>query len=209
MSLNHHILEELDKCPYLGITISNDLTFSAHINSTINKANRQLGFLRRNLRYCPKQLKETAYVSLIRSILEYGSTVWNPYLEKDKAALEMVQRRAARFVCKDYRRDSSVSAMLKELGWPSLEDRRKEARLVLLFKVAKGLVAIDHTAYLTPNTTRTRKANSLNFQYEQTNTTQFANSFFPATIKPWNQLPEDAVQSETAEGFRNQLHKQA
>ena len=65
--LNHHILKELDKCPYLDIMISNDLTFSMHINNTITKANRQLGFLRRNLHHCPKQLKETAYISLICS----------------------------------------------------------------------------------------------------------------------------------------------
>ncbi len=181
--LSGHILEEVDSSPYLGVQISNDLTFSTHIDHTVTKANRTLGFLRRNLRHCPKPLKETAYISMVRSVLEYGATVWSPYLEKDKSALESVQRRAARFVNRDYHRESSVTKMLEELGWADLEERRREARLILLFKVTKGLVAINQSEYLIPQTTRTRKTNSQNFQYHHTNTRQFANSFFLATKK--------------------------
>jgi len=32
----------------------------------------------------------------------------------------MVQRRAARFVRRDYRQTTSVSSLLDQLGWPSL-----------------------------------------------------------------------------------------
>ena len=44
-----------------------------------SKANRTLGFLRRNLFSCPHDVKEAAYKSMVRPILEYGSTVWDPH----------------------------------------------------------------------------------------------------------------------------------
>ena len=40
------------------------------------KANRTLGFLRRNLYSCPPDVKEAAYKRLVRPVLENGSSVW-------------------------------------------------------------------------------------------------------------------------------------
>ena len=62
------------------------------------KANSTLGFLRRNLRRCPAKLKESAYISFVRSTLEYAASVWDPHLAKDINKLENIQRRPARFV---------------------------------------------------------------------------------------------------------------
>ena len=79
-----------------------------------NKANSKLSFLRRNLKGC--KLKQTAYFSLIRSFMEYGATVWDPYQKYNSDKVERVQRRAARFVKSRYSRYSSVSDAYV-LGW--------------------------------------------------------------------------------------------
>jgi len=55
---------------------------------------------------------------------------------------DKVQRRAARFVKNDYRRTTSVSGLFRDLGWQSLEDRRKNSRLALFYKGLHGLSAI-------------------------------------------------------------------
>ena len=67
-----------------------------------SKANRTLGFLRRNLFSCPQDVKEAAYKSMVRQILEYGSTVWDPHCNCLNDELENVQKRAARFVTRNY-----------------------------------------------------------------------------------------------------------
>ena len=58
--------------------------------------------------------------------LEYGSSVWDPFRQYQIDAVEMVQRRAARFVTSQYNRYQSVTSMLQELKWTSLQQRRQE-----------------------------------------------------------------------------------
>ena len=82
---------------YFGVTLSNDLEWSKHIATKTNKANSKLSFLRRNLKGCPEKLKQTAYFSLIRSSMEYGTTVWDPYQKYNSDKVERVQRRDARW----------------------------------------------------------------------------------------------------------------
>ena len=82
----------------------------------LDKANSKLSFLHRNLKGCPEKLKQTAYFSLIRSFMEYGATVWDPYQKYNSDKIERVQGRAARFVKSRYSRYSSVSDMLDVLG---------------------------------------------------------------------------------------------
>ena len=140
--LNNHILQLVESTPYLGVTLTKDLTWSKHIGIINSKANSTLGLIRRNLAKCPHQCRKTAYTSLVRSTLQYASTVWDPYYEKDIQALERTQRKAARFITGDYhsRESGCMTRMLKELELSTLQQRRKEDRLCLLYKISRGLV---------------------------------------------------------------------
>ena len=89
------------------------------------------------------------YLALVRSKLEYGSVVWDPFLENDINRLERVQRSAACFITGDYksRHEGCITNMLSKLDLPSLEERRRQQRLTFLYKVVKGHVLainIDH-----------------------------------------------------------------
>lgn len=57
---------------------------------------------------------------LIKPIIEYLYTVWDSYIKEDIYKLEMVQRRAARFICNNYNSLASVTNMLQSLHWPTL-----------------------------------------------------------------------------------------
>ena len=86
--LNNHILEHVQENPYLGVIISENLKWSTYINKICNKANSTLGFIRRNLKHCNQKFKETAYISLVCSLFDYSSTVWDPHLQKDIDRIE-------------------------------------------------------------------------------------------------------------------------
>ncbi len=206
-SLSGHILEEVNQAKYLGLTISNELTWSTHITITSHKANNTLAFLQRNLKSCPPKLKETAYISLVRSVMEYSATIWDPYLVKDINLLERVQRRAARFVKGDYSYRSSVTAMLQDLGWTNLADRRRDLRLALFYKVVNELVAVPTDGILISADNRTRSSHHLKFKHLASNTSQYQHSFFPRTIPQWNSLPVASVEAESLASFKTCLSK--
>ena len=73
------VLENVESIKYLGVTIASDLKGNSHHRNVCSRANRTLAFLRRNLFSCPQDVKEAAYKTLRRPILEYGSTVWDPH----------------------------------------------------------------------------------------------------------------------------------
>ena len=131
--LNNHIFEQVQEYWYLGVIISENIKWSTYINKICNKANSTLGFIRRNLKHCNRKFKETAYISLVRSLFDYSSTVWDPHLQKDIDRIENVQRRAARFIYSDNKRTSNVTAMMNELGWKPLNERRKEHKGLSFF----------------------------------------------------------------------------
>ena len=70
-----HQLEKVHHYPYLCVEISDKLRWDQHINKVTSKANRTLGFVRRNLSKCPQDTKDQAYKSLVRPHLEYASAV--------------------------------------------------------------------------------------------------------------------------------------
>ena len=123
--LGSSILKETDGHHYLGVYITNNLTWNKHIHQITSKANQTLGFITRNLYSCPQQTKEAAYRTLVRPLVEYSSAVWDPYTKDLNNHLEKVQKRAARFVCGDFtsRSEGCVSNMIKSLdGTPSQTD---------------------------------------------------------------------------------------
>ena len=204
--LNNTILDRVNACDYLGITISENLSWTDHITANAKKTNARLGFLRRNLKGCPQALKRTAYVSLVRSLMEYSSTIWNPNLKKDKDALEKVQRRAARWIRSDYRQRSSVTAMLTDLGLATLEKQREDQKLLLMYKVVHRLVGVScEELGLEKADKRTRASHCHKLHHHQPTTTEYRHSFICSTIPEWNKLPTSMAEADSVAIFKSQL----
>ena len=168
-SLGSEILQEDSDAKYLGIQIDNKLDWNKHISTVAARGQSKLAFLNRNLKGCPKKLRDTAYISLIRPALEYSCSVWHPHKKSNKDKIEKVQRRAARFVSNNFRRKASVSEMLHNLGWQSLDSRWQDQRLVLFYKIINGLASVETEDILTPADSRTRKNHSFKFKHLQAN----------------------------------------
>ena len=128
--LKGHTLESVTTATYLSITISKDMNWDTRINDITSKANKIIGFLRRNLPIQNTETKTLAYKSMVRSNLEYCTSVWSPHTEKVKSKLE---RRAARYVTNRYHNTSSVSTMLNHLQLPTLKHRRNLNRITKLY----------------------------------------------------------------------------
>eukprot|EP00745_Piridium_sociabile_P040062 TRINITY_DN76314_c0_g1_i2.p1 TRINITY_DN76314_c0_g1~~TRINITY_DN76314_c0_g1_i2.p1 ORF type:complete len:1167 (+),score=240.29 TRINITY_DN76314_c0_g1_i2:25-3525(+) len=217
-SLCGEFLKSVSAIPYLGVMISDDLKWQPHINNICKKANTTLGFLRRNLRHFPKPCKRTAYIALVRSTLEYASVVWDPYYQGDIDQLERIQHRAARFITGDYksRNPGCVSEMLGKLHLPSLQERRHDKRLSLLFRVVEGSVpGLPPVSFITEQKRnkrriipkqfadcvasniiiRSARQNSRPLKVPEGTTEEFKNSYFVRSVVDWNNLSDDHLQA--------------
>jgi hypothetical protein len=82
------LLAAVTSAKYLGVTITDKVNWSQHIDSITNNANRTLGFLRRYLKISSLSIKEQAYNSLVRPLVEYASPVWDPHHQTDIRKME-------------------------------------------------------------------------------------------------------------------------
>jgi len=202
-------LEASQSVKYLGVHLASNLGWGEQVQSVVSKANRSLGMVRRNLKVAPPQAKAQAYLTLVRPHLEYNCTVWDPHTKNDSDRIEAVQRRAARFCMKDYRRLSSPSEMIIRLGWTELARRREHARLILLYKLCHSLLNINSSLYLTPITRPTRHSHPYSYQRPTSTKNYRALSYFPRTIQQWNGLPANLVTAPSVEAFSARLRASA
>ena len=207
------ILKNVEQNSYIGIEISADLKWSTHMTGLGTKAGSTRGFLRRNLRNCAQECRRLAYIALVRSTLEYGAVVWDPYLKQDTENLQRIQRQAAGFITRDYRsrEPGCIGRILDFLDLPPLEERRRQLRLSMLYNIAKGLVpALPTDAFLTAaNRNRRRIRPTIYEGYETHNilqrqankTDQYRGSFFVKTVIEWNTLTDDIINRPTLNAF--------
>ena len=176
------------------MVINKTPSWNNHINEVTKKANASLDFLQRNLKIGQENVKTSAYFTLVRPQLEYAIAIWDPYTQTYKNKIKMVQRWAAWYVCNNYNLEASVTTMIKHLHWRSLQQRRTDIRLVMLYKTLHGIVALDLFPQLIPLVRPSRHMYSEAFQLPVI-TKQFTQySFLPRTIANWNNLQPTQLQ---------------
>ena len=152
-------------------------------------------------------MKEISYKTLVRPILEYASPVWDPHQTDQIQQLEKVQRRAARWASHRFRQTSSVEDMLQDLAWPTLQQRRKQARLETFYKYHNNLIHIQSKHAPAPSLSRhsRRQNNTQTYNIPQSTQEYRKSTFFPRTIPEWNHLPESIVTASSLDQFKSRL----
>jgi len=171
-------IPEAGNCKYLGIMWRSNLNWVDQVNYTVQKAWKALRFVMLVLKRENRNTKSLAYKSLVRPVLEYGSSCWDPLIQGQINASYLVQKKAVQF-----------TNNTKDCDWQTLAQRRTIARLCALFKAYSGegarkairdrlrrpyyLSRVDHVRKITDRKQRTDIG-----KY----------SFVNRTIKYWNQL---------------------
>ena len=134
----------------------------------------------------------------MRPVLEYSGSVWDPSGVGLQNELEKVQNRAARFVTGNYNFETgNMTGILEHLKCESLKKRRRDSRLILLYKGLQDKASIP-TGDLTLLVRRCRNDHSMVYQVVIANTDIYKCSFFPQAIRDWNALPDS--RNSSAEG---------
>ena len=193
--------------PYLVIELADNLSWGPHLDKMIPKAQRTQNLLRRNLSDCSQNTKDVAYKTLVRPVLEYASTSWDSYRANHIHRVENVQQRAARFVTSQNQQHISVTALMQDLQWRSLQERRLTARFCMFYKAVNGHAACDIPDHMATTKRRTRTSHNLQHAVTSTNTDSYRFTFFLRTIKIWNILPADSVNAPNVDSFKTAIQR--
>jgi len=149
-------------------------------NLKVNKTTKVLNLFKHTLHKYTKEVKETAYFTLVRTILEYADIIWDPYQKYLIDNIEKVQHKAARWVMGDYLCTSSVSTMISVLQWPLLEQHHLHNRL-------NKATFIDISPHYHPltSTHNTCYQHPLHYMIPWSSTSYYQ----MRTIQDWNNLP--------------------
>ena len=191
------MLENVPHTKYLGVTIQSNLKWDVHCKQVTAKATNTLNVLKQNLK-STKEVCEKGFKSLVCPQVEYAASVWSPWLARDKAEIERVQHRAARYVYNTYSRYSSITAMLQSLNWETLESCRFNMCLCIIYKAYYNLAMFPLLDYATPRVITPNSSCP-------TAAKMFKHSFLPATLRGWNALPQSAVEATSLELFKASL----
>lgn len=110
----------------LGVWLSSDLSFKLHLEKIYKKALKVLGFIRRNTwEFNNPTCIKVLYCSLVCSILEYCSVVWNPFTNIWVNKLESIQNRFLKLLAPKLRLPiNNISNVAKQCGLDPLTKRR-------------------------------------------------------------------------------------
>ena len=95
--------------------------------------------------------------------------------------------------------------MLINLNWPTLEERRTKAKLIMLYRVLNNLVDIPHPLSFANSPYNTRGTHNLTLNQMSARINVYKFSFFPSVVKIWNSLPPDLVNSTSIQIFKSKL----
>ncbi len=185
-------LTRVNSTKYLGILNSQRQT-KLDNNVVKAKACKTLDMTKHTLNSCTQQVKETAYTMMVRPKLEYGASAWSPNTQHGVNKLERVQCSAARFVTNNHSHTTSVSGLLTNIGLQTLERRRLQSQLSMLYKINQNLVKITvlPNLLISPRITRNNDRNKC--VQIQCCTNLLGYSFYLCSIRVWNTLPSNVL----------------
>ena len=187
----------------LGVVITNDLKFSKQCIEAEKKAQRILGYIKRQFSFRNREIVLSLYNSLVRPHLEYAVQFWCPSYRKDIERLERVQKRATRLIPE--LRNRSYEDRLRELNLFSLEQRRLRGQLIEVFKILRGFDNVDCTTMFTLSEDRRTRNHGFKLELRHYNRDLCGNFFSYKICGCWNSLPSDVVNSDSVEQFKKRL----
>jgi len=202
--INNVCISSSDNVSDLGILISNDLSYKSHIQHIVSKAYQRIsilfrGFVTRDIVFMRK-----AYITYIRPLLEYNSTVWAPTEIYLIDLIEKVQRYFTRNI--PVLAERSYKDRLSVLNIDYLELRRLHCDLTYYFKIFNHLTphnpADFFMIYHPPLSSRSISS----YLIKPTKCSNKLESFLSfRSINAWNYIPDYAKSVNSVQSFKKHL----
>ena len=121
--------------------VDRELKFHKQTSSSVKKAFRMLGLIKRSFQNKKEETFPLLYMALVRPHLEYANVVWGPHYILDQKAVKNVQRRATKMIPNI--KYLTYKDRLRHLKIPSLQHRRNRGDMITTYKIITGKFNID------------------------------------------------------------------
>lgn len=170
LKINNNGISRVKKVKYLGLTISNNLKWTPHINNIVKKVNHIIKCLLRIIPYLSREKKLQLYSTLILPNILYASEVWgNSLTDEDKKKI----KKLVSFY-------SKVSSIKKDILKKKLNEQYESRFIAYIDKVTNNK---NHPLHydLMMQQNSTRKTRNI-WKEIYCRTTTYQNSFLPKAI---------------------------
>ena len=204
---NENLVRSSSTQKHLGMIIDTNLNFNLDLKNVQNKVNQTIGLLRKLQDTLPRTSLITIFKSFIRPHLDYGDIIYDrAYNTSFHQNIESIQYNAGLAITGAVR-GTSREKLYQELGFESLQQRRWYRKLCCLFKIIKKQ-SPNYLFQLVPSpNTRYFTRNSENIPQLRTKHDFSKNSFFPSTLKQWNNLDPHIEKSKSISIFKSNILK--
>ncbi len=196
-------LEEITHEKDLGVMIDQELKFDIHVERQVNKANSQLGLIRRSFDALEPETFTMLFKSLVRTHLEYCNAVTYPIFAKQRILLEGVQRRATKLL--PGLEDLPYPERLKRLKLPSLQYRRTRGDVIEVYKYVHNIYKVKELPVEIDDNPASTRGHCFKLRKPRCKKTATQKFFRHRVVDIWNRLPEDIVNAPTLNTMKNRL----
>ena len=127
-------ITEVPEHKHLGVILSNDCSWSAHIKHVTEKAWKRIHVMRSLTLTLVRRSLETLYLSFIRPLLEYVDLIFDNLTNFENNELDKIQNEAARIVTGTTKL-TSIENLYTDTGWQTLSNKRNIHKLILMYKL--------------------------------------------------------------------------
>ena len=209
LQINHKPLSISDSHRHLGVILTSDLTWKAHLSQLKSMCSKKTGLLKWLCRDLPASVITKLYIQYVRPSLEYAAPVWHGSINESEATdLERVQCSLARYLLKA-KPDTPTKNLLKDMGWPSLRWRREIASMCLFAELVHTRPPLLRDCLPAFAKDKVDRAHRKPYQLIliKCNTSRFLNSFLVRSSVIWNTLPSEIQSVQSRRKFRNLIEE--
>ena len=202
--VDHSRFELVNSVKYLGVIISSNLSWSAHIRSVCSKSRQLIGVIFRHFyrSSSPHSLLKM-YIALVLPRLSYCSSVWDhPSGSSLASEFEKIQKFALRMCT--YNWSANYLDFLSNLQLPSLSTRRSQS---IIYKILNNLIYFPPKSFICipPPIRSSHSYHPLNVLTPYCKTSATLNSLVPSVSSLWNSLPHHLKSSPSFPQFKSSL----
>ena len=215
---NDFEVKQVNDHKHLGLILDSQLTFANHINEKLKKARKGVGVIKYLSSFLPVKTLDQIYKMYVRPHLDFCDVIYHApkiynlfdssfrllnYMDQ----IERVQYQAALAVTGTWK-GTSTNKIYEELGWESLTDRRWFRRLVQFYKIQNGFTPEYLKTPVPPPRSHLFGTRSDNDLYGiKCRTNLHMNSFYPHTVKIWNEIGPALRQAPSLSTFKSSILK--